>query len=492
MELNGSAESVTDSFTGVTVDAPARGAEAARSTPNAGELVRQADRRLEAALPSGVELSHVRGGRYPTAAQAGDLDGVPTRHPILQITRHRYGHGHLGELQLIVYHVMRRYVPTLDAAIKNRRMLEGDLSVKSDDDGLKDAIEGFIQSVPVGYSSDAPQKGLGTYLDLLSDRADEYGLAAGETRIDGSSVERLVVPNPRTLTLEDRDGDGLDELYQTQRHRAPDTQQRRIGTSDRVHTLTFSQPTEEGWPRPMAWSLVTQTEAVLRMYEAVANGWYRFGDPSMLFTEEYETDSNPPVGSEDGNQVPASTQSLANQIADMMAKRKKGKTADAFHSVKGASVEAEVIGDVDASLMQHFGDHQSRYNGLVIAASQTPRWMYPNLEMSGDGMNSSRAQNENSLAAEAAKKRDRRRLRIAREVVDRWLTLQGDARFTDRYELTWDRQSLANRKLEAEARKLEAEGDAQHVKNANVLYNSQGERRFAGDAETYLEERGVY
>jgi len=490
MELNGSAESVTDSYTGVTVDAPAPNAD--RSTPNAGELVQQADRKLEAALPSGVELSHVRGARYPTAVQAGDLDGVPTRHPILQITRHRYGHGHFKELQLIVYHVMRRYVPTLDSAIKNRRMLEGELKVGSDDEGLKGAIEDFIQSVSVGYSSDAPQKGLDTYLDLLSDKADEYGLVAGETRIDGSSIERLVVPNPRTLTLEDRDGDGLDELCQTQRSRAPDTQQRRIGNSDRVHTLTFSQPTEEGWPRPMAWSLVTQTEAVLRMYEAVANGWYRFGDPSMLFTEEYDEDTNPPVESEDGNQVPTSIQSLASQIADVMAKRKKGKTADAFHSVKGASVGAEVIGNVDASLMQHFGDHQSKYNGLIVAASQTPRWMYPNLEMSGDGMNASRAQNENSLAAEAAKKRDRRRLRIARDVIDRYLTLQGDARFTGRYELKWNRQSLANRKLEAEARKLEAEGDAQHVKNANVLFSSDGVRRFDGDAEAYLEDKDVY
>ena len=490
MELNGSAESVTDSYTGVTVDAPAPDAD--RSTPNAGDLVQRADQTLEAALPRGVELSHVRGARYPTAVQAGDLDGVPTRHPILQITRHRYGHGHFKELQLIVYHVMRRYVPTLDSAIGNRRMLEGQLKVESDDDGLKDAIEDFIQSVSVGYSSDAPQKGLDTYLDLLSDKADEYGLAAGEIRIDGSSVERLVVPNPRTLTLEDRDGDGLDELYQTQRRRAPDTQERRIGNSDRVHTLTFSQPTEEGWPRPMAWSLVTQTEAVLRMYEAVANGWYRFGDPSMLFTEEYDEDANPPLRSENGNQVPASIQSLAQQVADVMTKRKKGKTADAFHSVKGASVDAEVIGDVDASLMQHFGDHQSKYNGLVVAASQTPRWMYPNLELSGDGMNASRAQNENSLAAEAAKKRDRRRLRIARDVIDRYLTLQGDARFTDRYELKWNRQSLANRKLEAEARKLEAEGDAQHVKNANVLFDGEGSRRFGGDAETYLEEHGVY
>jgi hypothetical protein len=160
--------------------------------------------------------------------------------------------------------------------------------------------------------------------------------------------------------------------------------------------------------------------------------------------------------------------------------------------VKGASVDAEVIGNVDASLMQHFGDHQSRYNGLVVAASQTPRWMYPNLELSGDGMNASRAQNENSLAAEAAKKRDRRRLRIARDVIDQYLTLQGDARFTGRYELKWNRQSLANRKLEAEARKLEAEGDAQHIKNANVLYNSQDERRFGGDSETYLEDKDVY
>jgi len=452
----------------------------------------QADRALEAAFPSGVELSHARGGRYPTAMQAGDLDGVPTRHPILQITRHRYGHGHFKELQLIVYHVMRRYVPTLDSAIGNRRMLEGDLEVESDDDGLKDAIEDFIQSVPVGYSSDAPQKGLDTYLNLLSDRADEYGLAAGEVRVDGSYIDRLVSPNSRTLTLEDRDGDGLDELYQTQRSRAPDTQQRRIGNSDRVDTLTFSQPTEEGWPRPLAWSLVTQTEAVLRMYEAVANGWYRFGDPSLLFTEEYEEDSNPPVSSEDGNQVPASIQSLAAQVADVMTKRKKGKTADAFHSVKGASVDAQVIGNVDASLMQHFGDHQSKYNGLVVAASQTPRWMYPNLQMSGDGMNSGRAENENSLAAEAAKKRDRRRLRIARDVIDRHLALQGDARFTDRYELGWNRQSLANRKLEAEARKLEAEGDAQHVKNANVLFDAEGSRRFSGDAEAYLEDEGVY
>lgn len=492
MELDDPHKAV-DTWNGRTVEVPeehrANGSSANGQASSTTRL-QKTDQKLSSVVGSGLRLSHR--GLMTSAPTAGTIQhSTSGNHPILQITRHRYGHGHLKDLQLAVYHAMRRYVPTLDTAIDNRRMLEGDLQVESDDEGLQDAIETFIERVPVGYIDEAPQRGLDTYLDLLSDRADEYGLAAGEIRVDGSNIERLVVPNSRTLSLRDGDGDGLDELYQSQTRRSGGRADRRIDDNERVDTLTFTQPTEGGWPRPLAWSLVTTTEAVLRMYEAVVNGWYRFGDPSMLFTEEYDLDAQPDTVDEGSNQVPATTKSLASQIKNVMVKRKNGRTADAFHAVQGAEVSAEVLGNVDDTLMQYFEEHQSVYGGMVVSAAKVPRWMHPELQLSGDGLNSSRAENENSLAAEAAKKRDRRRVVIAGDIIDEWLTLNGDARFTDRYSLSWDRQSLANRKLEAEARLTEAQADAQIMKTANVLF-SDGERRFDGDHEQYLEDKDVY
>lgn len=461
---------VTDSTTGVTTKVPP---ELSATTPPQNGTTTNGR--------SGVQLA--TRGLSQEVPNVGELPDFKADHPILQITRTRYGHGHLKELQLVVYHVMRRYVPTLDTAIENRRMLEGSLSVESEDERVEDQIEDFIDNVAVGYIDEAPQRGLDTYLDLLSDKADEYGFAAGEVIVENGQIDRLVGPNPRTLTIMDRDGDGLDEVYQSRTSRAKsEREDRRIDDKSTVHTLTFTHPTEQGWPRPLAWSLVTNTEAVLRMYEAVANGWYRFGDPSMLFTEEYDLDADPDTKSGDDGNIPASTESLANQILTVMQKRKRGKTSDAFHAVQGAEVSAEVIGQADQSLLEYFNEHQSVYGGMVVSASQTPRWMYPNLDLSGDGMNSTRAENENSLAAEAAKKRDERRMSVAERIIDMHLTLSGNARMVGEYELGWDRQSLANKKLEAQARKLRAEGDAQAIKNANVLGN-----RFGVDTEAYLD-----
>jgi hypothetical protein len=466
---------VTDPKTGVTTKVPP---ELSATTATNGRTVNDAYRSSNG---SSVRLNSR--GLSQEVPTVGELPDFKSDHPILQITRARYGHGHLKELQLVVYHVMRRYVPTLDTAINNRRMLEGSLEVEAEDDPVQEQVEGFIESVPVGYVDQAPQRGLDTYLELLSDKADEYGFAAGEVIVDGGEISRVVAPNPRTLTIMDRDGDGLDEVYQSRTTRAHgEREDRRIDDKATVHTLTFSHPTENGWPRPLAWSLVTNTEAVLRMYEAVANGWYRFGDPSMLFTEEYDLDANPDTRAGEDSNVPASTESLANQILTVMQKRKRGKTSDAFHAVQGAEVNAEVIGDVDQSLLDYFQQHQSVYGGLVVSAAQVPKWMHPELESSGDGMNSTRAENQNSLAAEAAKKRDEKRAAVAREIIDMHLTLSGNARMVGEYDLSWDRQSLANEKMQNEAMKLQAEAEAQAIKNANVLGN-----RFGADTEQYLD-----
>lgn len=475
-------ETVTDWWTGVTAEAPS--ANGHEENDKVRTRLAEADGKV-AGLFGAEELS--------TTAEFTNASS----HPIIQITSRRPASGFKHRVQLDVFHAMRRYVPTLDTAIENRRDIEGDIRIEADDDGLQQELRDFSRSVPVGRVEGAPQTGLNTYLNLVAGAADEYGLSVGEVVLDGDgrTVERLVVPSSRTLSLRDPDNNGLYGIYQTQ---SRDFQGRgpgpvRIDDNPRVQSLTFRPSADRPWPKPLAWALVQSSEVMLRMYESVANGWWRFGDPSMLVTEEYPEGANPDTVQVDGTDIPQSLMLLRATMQEVFKDRKSGKVSDAYHSVVGAEVDTEVIGNVDATLMRWFAQHNNVFAGQIIGQAQTPVWMHPEVELSGEGLNSDRSNNQTVMAAVSARKRNVRKRQLFREVLNTKLIAEGSSNFVGEYRLVTDEAAIIDDKEQAEADLTRAEANQIHAQVANVLYESDGSRRIdEGEAEDYLERHKVY
>lgn len=477
-------EVVTDHVTGVTTEAP---------TPSNGHVDEDTMRRLAAADQKVMSLWN--GGRGADLSTTAQFTNTST-HPVLNIASRRPGSGFYHRVQLDVFHAIRRYIPIFDSSIENRRDIEGDIRIESDDEGLQRDLRAFSRSVPVGTVEGAPQRGLNTYLNLIAGSSDEYGIGVGEVVVDddGRGIERLKVASSRTITIEDQNNDDLFEVYQRQGAKSGRAGDKvRVDNKDRVHMLSFRPSADRAWPKPLSWSLVQTSEVLLRLYESVANGWWRFGDPSMLVTEEYEEGSDPETTEVDGVTVPISLLTLKNTLEEVFKDRKSGKVSDAYHSAVGAEVSAEVIGNVDATLMRWFAQHNNVFAGQVIGAARVPVWMHPEVQLSGEGLNSDRSQNQTVMAAKAARKRNVRKRQIAREVLNLFLTVTGKSSFIGDYRLVTDEAAIIDDAVKAEAEKTRAEANQIHVQVANMLYDSNGERRFnEGDAERYLERHGVY
>lgn len=460
-------------------------------------------------------VSAVVGGMLDTgdndsAPVAGDFDGDGRySDPILQLVRRLPGYGLAHEVQLLTLHLMRKYSPTLDNTIGLCRRLEGDLVIHSEDEGLERALTDWARQVPVGYiASEVAMTGLDTYLDMLADGADEYGMGVGEMLLtpEGNDVARLVTPNMRTIQLADRDADGLWEMYQRQTDRVTadsvQPEERGTGRIDNrrtVQTLVFRPSAEDPWPYPLAWSAMQSTEAVMRMYHSVLNGWWRHGDPSLLNKIEFDADSSTdmttlPGAAPDGGdlQVPTALFVLSDRLKDVMEARRKGQVRDANVYVDGGSLASETLGDVDATLLKYFRDHASVFDGHVVSAAPLPAFLFPHIEAGGDGLGSTRSQSMASIAATATDRRNARKLTLAKQVLDTHLTLQGDSRFVGQYSLDTQAVDIMDDKLRAEAEQVQADADASRVVTASQLFNPDGSRRFQGDAERYLEEHGLY
>lgn len=500
--VNGEAEVVRDNRTGVSVKAPP-----ARQNGNRGR--RPAPDIPRASLNGHTTaLAQWRGSQSMDHTTAGFESGH--KHPILQMTQQTYGWGKAHQTQMLLWHAMREYVPILDAAIENRRRIEGNLAIESEDERLEEELRDFWRSVPVGYLGNrASQSGGDKYLNMLAETADEYGLAAGEALIgeQGREIRRLVVPNARTLGTADRDGDGIYELYQNDVDRLDRgdvdvSDLHRLDNRPTVDVLAFRASTEDEWPYPLAWSLKRVSEAFLRIFESVINGWWRFGDPSMLFNAQYEADADyetisTDITDEEGDVVdtvssPAAMERLQEVIQIVMDARREGKVGDAYTWIDGGEITQEVLGQIDNTLMEYVDEHYGLIAAQVVEHSDTPAWMYPSIKQSGDGLGSERSQQMSLKASVAAKDRNDIKKEVARNVLDLYLTVTGQASAIGNYSLSFDRLGLLDEKVQAEANLQQAKADQQVVKTAGLAWGPEGERRFTDEAERYLEKEGIY
>ena len=469
---------------------PLRSFLAPRETPadlvSSRRSAELADQRRKTAMLFGTQLSAVQDPRVASLPSG--------QHPVLQLTEQAQASGLGHDVQMLVMHAMRRFYPTLDAAIKLRRVLEGDVYPVSDDEGLQEALRERWQQIPVGFVEGAGTlRGGNTYLDTLAEAADEYGMAAGEIVTDeqGTAVERLVVPNARTLSMQmiqgsdQRRGGRRYQLVQTDsRGQVP------LG-GPLVQTLAFRTASETTWPEPLAWSLVQTTEAVLRMYASVNQAWWRFGDPSMLLGLEYDKEATPEVSTVGDVEVPTDLLLFKNTVEAVMNARRSGRVGDAYVAAVGAKVYNQVLGDVKATLMAYFEEQASTFDSYLVPLSDVPVWLFPTVKRGGDGLGGALSQNQAAIATTGAHKRNWKKRMLGKAVLDTVLVTDGDAKYASRYEMEATEVNVLDEKLIADVRLTNANAVAAEIENAVQLWNEDGTPRFEGDALAYLEELEV-
>lgn len=450
----------------------------------------------EGAARHRAELALSFGGTNLSSVDPRVAGVAARRSGVLQITD-RLG-GELGldhATRLLVLHAMRTYYPTLAAAIYLRRVLEGEVYPVSDDEGLQTALRERWEQVPVGYVEGAGTlRGGNTYLNTLASGADEYGLAVGEIVTDpaGRTVERLVVPNTRTLSHRRIPGTSgaatRYELVQT------DARGQEPLRGPLIQSLAFRPAHEGPWPEALASSIVQTSEVVLRMIESVNSGWWRFGDPSMLLGIEYGADvaveTTAVASGGERVEVPTDLLLMKNTVEAVMTARRSGRVGDAYVASQG-KLRNEVLGQVDATLMRYFTEQASTFDGWLVPLTDVPVWLFPTVERSGDGLGGALSQNQASIAATGAHQRNRRKVALGKAALDTVLLTEGEARHASRYEMEATEVNVLDEKLIAETRKAAADAVATEIENAAQLFDEEGGRRFAGDAERYLEDRDI-
>lgn len=400
-------------------------------------------------------------------------------------------------LELEAYHQIRKALPIVESAFKNRRILEGEAIFMSDDPKLAEMLNEMAADVPFGYLGEsATFRGLYQFMSALSTAADEYGLSGYEMIVDesGRQFERLLVPSPKNIEIEMDRGSRQQFIYYRDRLGAKRV---RVDDLPTWGFLAFTHTTDEIWPPPLCWSLMSNAEVQMRALRAAAIQWWRYGDPALLFTIEFDKDASSDTievltdevidGERQVAEVSKTLYQLMGAVDGAMHSRKQGKSADAYASAHGGTYDVKTVGDVDATLARYFVDHVQYHDSHVVALSQTPSWMYPQLTRS-DGMNSNRSQMEAVVSSVAAVRRQKERNRVIRRIMDLLLVLQGDARYVGKYWIETESASIIDAKAEADAAKTEAEAEAILLDNIMTQFDENGKRLFKGDALTYYEQ----
>lgn len=461
--------------------------------PTPAEAERQ---QLAAEHRSALALSFGGAGLGLTAADVASVGSHA--HPVVRLAREIEGPLGVGhETRLLVLHAMRTYYPTLAAAIYLRRVLEGEVYPVSEDEGLQTALRERWEQLPVGYvEGPGTLRGGNTYLDTLASASDEYGMAAGEIVTDraGTAVERLVVPNVRTLAHRPVPGSAGTRMRYELVQRDERGQVPLQGPL--VQTLAFRTAHEGPWPEALGSALLQTSEIVLQMIRSVGSGWWRFGDPSMLLGLEYDKDAVPdttPVDGPEGPlQVPTDLLLMKNTVEAVMRARRAGRVGDAYVAAVNAKIRNEVLGDVDATLMRYFREQASTFDAYLVPQTDVPVWLFPTVDRASDGLGGSLSQNQAAIAATGAHRRNRKKLALGKGVLDTVLLTEGEARYQGRYEMEATEVNVLDEKLIEETRQLAATAVAAEIENAAQLFDEGGNRRFSGEAEAYLEEQGVY
>lgn len=257
-----------------------------------------------------------------------------------------------------LYEAIREAMGPVDGAINRLTTMDGIIRVEAESDRLQNAIEDFMDNVPVNDM----QNSLQTFYSLQSNEMYEQGCTIGEFVLEagGKGVARLRVADSKGIYFKRADG-VLETWYRPPAKRTG----RRDGTDqvERVLRNSYAQAVNilsdlpgNGYRRldpqalvyagynneadgPYGVSIMRSTEfdarVLLTMKNALHNVWDRFGDPSFAVNLKARNKTS------GGDTTESKRKKLADNLAEVLRIKKSGNSAD-FVNVIGPNDELEI------------------------------------------------------------------------------------------------------------------------------------------------------
>lgn len=406
-------------------------------------------------------------------------------HPIITLANRLPGMGLEHETMMKLAHVLRYLIPEVNLSFSLRRSIEGIPYIESDDDGLKTAIQEFLDNVPVGAAGDdGIVKGIDQFRSATATAADEYGQAFPEIIMNeaGTEIDRLFVPNSRDFSL--RELSRPDPEHPGKRYEIVfnhKTKGKVPIDSPLIQRLAFRYDGNSDWPLPMVWGLSFVAQVLVHMADAVRKQWLHSGQPPSLITVEYGEKANITTKSEKdifGNSIIGDENLISiKKSIDMVnqALFNGASGVNAYASVINGEVNLKPLyaSPVTESVAPFIEQHYKMIAGQIISASDVPSYLFPAMKSDSTGLGSARDNIVAARAENAAVRRRHPQERIIRRVIDLWILLNTSRPSAlGNYSIEWDSTSLIDEAQVQEAQVRKATAHAQFIENAFRLYGS--------------------
>lgn len=225
--------------------------------------------------------------------------------------------------EMELYDRLRCAVPVLDAAIMKIVRLTGGFRVVCSDERYQEALDSFLEAVPVGLTG----RSVGTFADNFLDSMLTYGSAVGEIVINASENRIAGLWNGDISKIKISSGaDPFSRIYTV---RNSDNSEKTVPHPERIlyAALTGGHSLLRGLP--------ALSSILMRIYECIGQNFDRAGNVRYAITYKPSSDSGDMVYSRER------AQQIAREWADGMNSARCGQVKD-FVTV--GDVDIKVIG----------------------------------------------------------------------------------------------------------------------------------------------------
>lgn len=378
-----------------------------------------------------------------------------------------------------LYESMREACPPIDAAIDRLVTLDGILRVEAASDRLGNAINDWMDNVPVNDM----QHSLQTFYAGQSNEMYEQGFTVGMYHLAPDDVDHLRVLDSKGVYFQRGKGGRMATLYappgrrRYSRHDGTDQLERLLrnpsisnyGTSDLLdmggyrtlnqQRLLYASRCPEA-DNPYGTSIMRSTEFVTRVLATIDNAtlqvWERFGSPS--FQVNYKT-KNRKLTPE---QLEVRKQQLADNLAAAMKGKGNGKAVDFVNAV-GADDDIEVTilgGDGQVLEVEAPARHVMEQ---IVSKTGLPSWMLGFHWSTAERL----AQRQGELALQESRTRFATRRPGLEGLIATTLRARGYTWNRGDWQLVQELPSLQDLVAQAQARFLDAQTELMHSNAGN-------------------------
>lgn len=221
-------------------------------------------------------------------------------------------------------------VPICGTAIDRLVTLDGIPQVIGDNQALVDEIKEWLRDVQVNDV----QKGLQAFHQCLSREAFEQGFGLGEfiTDKDRRDIVGLRVADSKTIKFSREPGKGL-RIYQKADN---DNVDRELKPENLIY-FSINNENQNPYGTPVLRGCEFVSRILTTIYQATANTWERFGDPS--FSVVYKTSKK------DGADLDTRRKQISDELNVALRAKKEGKSADFVRAIDvNSTIEIKVLG----------------------------------------------------------------------------------------------------------------------------------------------------